>query len=56
LVVNLYPADPLAVVVLVAVAAYLMAFAGVGKKTLSLRSTACPVCRHPRAYCTCRWR
>jgi hypothetical protein len=55
-VMNLYPADPLAVVVLVAVAAYLMACAGVGKKALRLRSTACPVCRHPRAYCTCRWR
>ena len=55
-VVNLYPADPLAVVVLVAVAAYLMAAAGVGKKALRLRSTACPVCRHPRAHCTCRWR
>jgi len=55
-VVNLYPADPLAVAVLVAVAAYLMACAGVGKKALRLRSTACPVCRHPRAHCTCRWR
>jgi hypothetical protein len=53
---NLYPADPLAVAVLVAVAAYLMTCAGVGKKTLRLRSTTCPVCHHPRRLCTCRWR
>jgi hypothetical protein len=55
-VVNLYPADPLAVAVLVAVAAYLMTYAGVGKKTLRLRSTTCPVCHRPRTLCTCRWR
>jgi hypothetical protein len=53
---NLYPADPVAVAVLVAVAAYLMTCAGVSKKTLRLRSTACPVCHHPRRLCTCRWR
>jgi hypothetical protein len=56
LTVNLYPADPIAVAVLVAVAAYLMTCAGVGKKTLSLRNTSCPVCHHPRVFCTCRWR
>jgi hypothetical protein len=53
---NLYPADPLAIAVLVAVAAYLMTCAGVGKKTLRFRTTTCPVCHHPRRLCTCRWR
>jgi hypothetical protein len=53
---NLYPADPLAVAVLVAVAAYLMTYVGVSKKALKLRTPTCPVCRHSRALCTCRWR
>lgn len=52
---SLYPADPLALAVLVGAVVYLMVFAGMGKKQLTFRVKTCPVCHHPRTQCTCRW-
>lgn len=47
-------ASPL--VALVVLAGLLMVLAGVGKKQLVWRAARCPVCRHPRGHCICRWR
>lgn len=49
-------ADPLTIAAAAGFAAYLMLRAGVGKKQLTLRGKTCPVCHHPQALCTCRWR
>ena len=48
-------ANPLALAALAGTAAYLMAFAGVGKRRLAFRDKDCPTCHHPRNRCTCRW-
>jgi len=45
------PLDPVAVLV----ASVLMVLAGMAKRRFVLRDTECPVCRHPRSACTCRW-
>jgi hypothetical protein len=37
-------------------ASVLMVAAGVGKKRLVWKRTRCAVCKHPRGFCTCRWR
>lgn len=48
--------NPASIAILVAIAAYLMTTAGLGKKQLVVRNQRCQVCGRPRAHCTCRWR
>ena len=48
--------NPLALAALAGTAAYLMAFAGIAKKRLTVRGKLCPTCQRPRNQCTCRWR
>jgi len=49
------PTDP-ATIAALAAAVYLLVAAGIGKRFLTFRLKVCPVCRHLRSQCTCRWR
>jgi hypothetical protein len=49
-------ANPLALAALAGTAAYLMTYAGIGKKRLTIRGKTCPSCHHRFDRCTCRWR
>lgn len=51
----LLPASPVAVSAATVVVSFLMVLAGVRRKQLRWRGVECPVCHHPRGFCTCRW-
>jgi hypothetical protein len=48
-------ANPLALAALAGTAAFLMTYAGVGKRRLTMRDKVCRTCHRPRNRCTCRW-
>jgi hypothetical protein len=47
--------NPVTAAALVAMAAYLMTSAGIGKRLLRRRAPTCRVCHRSGASCTCRW-